>query len=367
MPVIIKKIKNGIENTVIEALEEINYRPKKERILIKPNIVNSFQPNSPYITSVNVVRGIICYLKRLSIRDIIIAEGPINNNPQFAFDSSGFSKMCRDENVALLDLNNVERINVPWYQGEILIPRIVMESEYINVSKLKTHVQTTVTLGLKNNKGVLRLADKRKFHLNNLHESIANLSRIIPVSLSVIDATKGVEGNGPGSMGQVINDMNLIIAGANILATDIVAAKIMGINPDNVQHLYIAKKMGCFKEDELIIGEKIDSVKRVFALPSTYHKIFNIYYWWEETTCSGCTGIFGELKKKAKNPYYLWRLFLYGFIKRLDFVTGKMKQPPSNHGKIICLGTCSKQLAKRHGFVYIDGCPPNPIDVIKKI
>lgn len=370
MPIIIKKIRNEIDTAVIEALKELNYKPKKEKILIKPNIVNPCPPNSPYITSVHAVRGIIQYLKNIGIKDITIGEGPINNNPQLAFDSSGFNEMCRNENVALLDFNKTDYIKVPWYRGEVLIPKIVLESEYINVSKMKTHIQTTVTLGLKNNKGVLRLADKRKFHLNNLHESIANLATIIPVSLSVIDASTAVEGNGPGRTGKTVSDMNLIIAGTNLLATDLLAAQIMGIDIKNVKHLSIAQEMNYFPklEEEKIIGETIDSVKRKFLLPTSYEKMFNIYYWWDDNTCSGCSGILGDMKKKAQfNPYYLMRLFLFGFLNRLDIITGKMKLPPSNHGKVVCIGTCTKHLAEEYGFIYVAGCPPQPEEALKKI
>ena len=53
---------------------------------------------------------------------------------------------------------------------------------------------TGATLCLKNQKGLLKLSDKKQFHLGygektNLHECIRELSKIIQPELNIVDAT----------------------------------------------------------------------------------------------------------------------------------------------------------------------------------
>jgi uncharacterized protein (DUF362 family) len=77
-----------------------------------------------------------------------------------------------------------------------------------------------------------------------------------------------MEGNGPDN-GTLVN-MNLIIAGTNPLATDMVAASIMGFTPDEIPTFQWANKAGMGPERLTQIeirGETIESVRKSFARP----------------------------------------------------------------------------------------------------
>jgi uncharacterized protein (DUF362 family) len=64
--------------------------------------------------------------------------------------------------------------------------------------------------------------------------------------------------------------MNLIIAGTNPLATDLVAAHAMGFEPDEIDTFKWAHKAG-MRPDEIddiqIVGEKLSDVRRPFEKP----------------------------------------------------------------------------------------------------
>lgn len=368
MSIFISKIGAGeIEKAVFKALDGLNYFPKQEKILIKPNIVNEFKPQEPYITNYRVVKGIILYLQDKGFKDITVGEAPINRNTGIVFSMSGYKGMCDSLGVKLIDLETAPQKKVTWKFGEISLPELVFLSEYINVPKLKTHIQTTVTLGLKNQKGLLGLATKRRFH-QNLHENIAQLALCIKPALTVVDAIDGVEGNGPGRMGQVVSDINLIIAGTKFLAVDAVTSTIMGFNPAKIKHLAIAKEIGLGEFDDEILGERIEEIKMHFSPPTNSYKLFNIHYYWDDKTCSGCSGILGDLKRKVlKNPYYLVNLFFCGFLSRLDLLMGNIDNLPFDHGVVVCVGNCAQKAAERYKGIYIPGCPPNPEEILKKI
>jgi len=54
-------------------------------------------------------------------------------------------------------------------------------------------------------------------------------------------------------------------------------------------------------------------------------------------------------------------------LKRIDIIQGYHAEIPAKHGRIICLGDCTKKIAKENGFVYVKGCPPNSEDIIEAL
>jgi uncharacterized protein (DUF362 family) len=367
VPVIIEKIGKDIEGSVYKTLDKLGYAPSRKKIFIKPNIVNAHKPNAPYITNPRIVGGIIDYLVDKGVQEIVVGEGVVGKDSEEIFRETGYTKLCKSKKVKLISLHNAERIYVKLNGTLILLPKIVFETEYINVSKLKTHVQTTVSLGLKNQKGLLNIRDRKKFH-KDLHSSIANLANVIRPHLSVIDATNGVEGNGPGRMGREIRNINLLICGTDFLLTDYIGAMLMGISPDRVNHLKKAKDLGISLLNDAILGEDLESVKMDFMLPTNYYRIFNVYYWWSEETCSGCSSLLGEVKNAAfKSPVLLLKIFYYGFFKRLDFVMGNIEKLPNGHGKVVCIGNCTKNFAAKNKLPITLGCPPLLKDIFKYI
>jgi len=91
------------------------------------------------------------------------------------------------------------------------------------------------------------------------------------LGLVVIDGSTAMEGEGPGD-GMLV-PMNVIIAGTNPLATDIVAASVMGFEPYEVPTFVQANRVGMRPTglDEIEIrGAEIASVRRQFAKPTLY-------------------------------------------------------------------------------------------------
>lgn len=80
-----------------------------------------------------------------------------------------------------------------------------------------------------------------------------------------------MEGNGPTKIaGGKLLKMNLIIAGTNPLATDMVAANVMGFEANEIDTFKWAMKAGMTPNkigDIQILGERPDDVKRQFRKP----------------------------------------------------------------------------------------------------
>jgi uncharacterized protein (DUF362 family) len=97
---------------------------------------------------------------------------------------------------------------------------------------------------------------------------IVDMVRANKLGLVVIDGSSAMEGNGPTDGTQV--PMETIIAGTNPLATDMVAAGLMGFEPDEISTFIWAHKAGLRPhrlEEIETRGEPLDRVRREFVRP----------------------------------------------------------------------------------------------------
>jgi uncharacterized protein (DUF362 family) len=188
-------------------------------------------------------------------------------NANKAFEVTGMADICRRNGVEWLNLRYVKdkvRLAVP--NGETLksvtVPRLVTESAIISAAKLKTHANTSVTLGMKNMFGLLPDKLKGKYHMKGISKVIVDINTVLHPTITIIDGFVGMEGNGPIDGTPV--QMNLIIAGTDPVATDATAARIMGFNPYEITHIRKAHEKGLGKSQAQIKGEKIEIVKKQF-------------------------------------------------------------------------------------------------------
>ncbi len=352
-------------------LNEVSPHVDSRRVFIKPNIVVAAHPKTAIVSNPSLARVVIDYFSRRGITDIVIGEAPgLLVDAEQAFEVSGFRKLARDYSITLLDLNQEKTIAYPWKYGKLRVPEIITESYYINMAKLKTHMNTTVTLGLKNQKGLLKAGYKKFIHKEGLHAPIAEIAKAITPNLTIIDGIGGVEGDGPLYSGHSI-ESDILIVSEDIVAADAVACRVMGIDPLQVEHIRLAAEADVGTIDPEVEGPPIDEVRLNFQRANEqYYRRFRFTNWRDPYACSMCgQGLEAAVKQIMSSPQkalrYGPKLAYYVLIGRLDIVSGRHATVPERHGKIICLGKCTKELAQTHNLIWIKGCPPQPEDVLE--
>jgi uncharacterized protein (DUF362 family) len=148
-----------------------------------------------------------------------------------------------------------------------------------SVPMMKTHILGGVTLGMKNLMGLYPGAVygsvRSLVHDQGVGQEASGVAAVVvdmvranKLGLVVIDGSMAMEGNGP-SIGDLVQ-MDLIIAGTNPLATDMVAAGIMGFSPEEIPTFQWANAAGMAPEGLSQIeirGETIADVRRRFVRP----------------------------------------------------------------------------------------------------
>ena len=360
-----------LEHLVSDAIEELGLNLHGKTAVLKPNIVIPAKPETAIITHPAVVEAVVRVLEEEGFGDITIGEGAgLGADESEVFEVSGYEKLEKG-GVRLMNLNKAERVEIKWKYGTLKIPKVVKEADlYVNMPKMKTHGQTIVTLAMKNQKGILSNADKKRFHLLGLHEPIAELAKVVKPDLTVVDAIEAMEGEGPlrGKKKKV----GILVIGTNLLEVDMACCEIMDINHDEVEHIKIGirENIGPEKPDLLDDGGDVKtSFKRA---NEKYGNILNVYSWRNPYACSMCIESFTLAVKSAIwSPRY-WPTFIPKFaylaiFKRIDIIQGAHAEIPVTHGRIICLGDCTKGIAKEKGFLHIKGCPPKSKDIIEAL
>lgn len=143
----------------------------------------------------------------------------------------------------------------------------------VNLARLKTHALCEVSLSVKNMFGAIPGLQKAEQHARfpgrtEFADMLCDLCLVTAPQINIIDGVCGMEGNGPA--GGTLKKVGAVIASANPFAADIVAAKIMGYNENEVGTIDCAVKRGLCPEsiDGLeIIGEDYTKYVSSFKRP----------------------------------------------------------------------------------------------------
>jgi uncharacterized protein (DUF362 family) len=256
---------------VFKALDLIDYKGAVagfERALIKVNFICEKTWETGATTDPIVVEALIGKLADLGLEVRVVESDATITNADKAFVATGMRDMCLRNNVEFVNLRHVkDRVKLPVSDGEALqsvtVPRIVVDSAVISAAKLKTHVNTDVTLGMKNMFGLLPDKFKAKYHAKGIGKVVVDINAVVKPLLTVVDGFVGMEGAGPVD-GEPVQ-MDLIVAGKDVVAVDATCCRIMGFDPHDVKHVARAHERGLGKIDDVeVVGETIESVKRVF-------------------------------------------------------------------------------------------------------
>jgi len=245
-----------------------------DRIVLKPNYVEPMMPETGVTTDPRVIEGVIAWLQDLGAADITVAESTWQRSrTQRAFEMVGLPQMTERRGVKLLNLYDDEHVEVTIPNAlslhTVLLPRTVLEADcLVSLPKLKCHCMAYVTLGLKNLMGAV-FPEKDLMH-RHLDERLRDLATVLRARLTVIDGLIGAERH--ENAGTPV-ETNVIIAGADPVATDAVGAQVMQIDPTRVDHLRLCAEagLGQHRPDHItLLGEPVKRVCKPYRQPSGF-------------------------------------------------------------------------------------------------
>lgn len=341
-------------NMVREVLEKAALAeriPAGASIGIKPNLVVAKPCSSGATTSPVIAGALIEYLQAHGHRNLLILEGAwIGEGTKRAFKMCGYEELSREYNVPLFDTKDDSyTVKSDGGMAMEISDKALALGFLINLPVLKGHCQTKVTGALKNLKGCISDAEKRRFHTLGLHKPIAHLNRFLKTSFVLVDGMCGdldfEEGGNPVRM-------NRILCGADPVLVDAYIAATMGYDPCEVEYIKLAEQLGLGSaklDDASILELSKDESK---AKPTSSHKVQRLAKFAnEKSACSAC-----------------YANLIHAFA-RLDG-EGKLRSLKSP----VCIGQGWRGVQKEgigvgkctEGFSYsVVGCPPNARKILE--
>jgi uncharacterized protein (DUF362 family) len=238
-----------------------------DRVLVKPNYVNASHPSTGVTTDPRVVRSVVEYLLEIGRRpdEIAVGEGGMASyNTMETFRAVGLTEELKGLGVRLIDLNAEPHVEVSIPGGRSLksvkVARPFLDYDCIlSVPKLKVHCWARSTLSMKNMMG--GVLPKGIMH-DDLHQKIVDLNIAFGPELTVIDGIVGCQGH---ELACDPVDSKVIVAGEDFVATDAIGSYLMGLRPDDIPYLQLAKKAGlgeCSLEKITLKGDDIDILRK---------------------------------------------------------------------------------------------------------
>jgi uncharacterized protein (DUF362 family) len=267
------------------------------RAMVLAGVAEHLDPSLPTLLKINIswqhwypgcsttpwqLEGVIKSLQQLGHRELIPAQ-----NGTVVVDS--FEGEVKNKHKAVLDRYNLTSIHLDtppnrWVEYKpkakmlvlddifpegIQIPETFAGKNIIHLPTMKTHVFTTITGAMKNAFGGL-LHRKRHWTHSVIHETLVDLlaiqKEIHPGIFAVMDGTFAGDGPGPRAMRWHVK--NCLLASADQVAIDAVAAQMMGFDPMSLKFIRLAHQrgLGCGDPSQIqVVGEDISQVNWRFS------------------------------------------------------------------------------------------------------
>jgi uncharacterized protein (DUF362 family) len=363
-----------IRQTIQKALDLIggigDVIKRGDLVLINPSwVAPPVEKEAGCITIPEVPRALADIVKEFGARPVIAESSAVGVDSEKVIQESGYREL-REMGYDVIDLKKDKsaHVKLPTYNGKVFDTVECWElaqnaDVIISVPKLKTHDQTEMTCAIKKLKGLLTDKGKRAMHQEGLFEGVVDLMSAVKPGLAVVDAIICQEGLGP-IFGKPV-EMDLIVAGKDLVAVDSTCARLIGYDPDETLLTVNAAARGLgVMDSELIeiLGEPLYEVKRRFlrSIEDEPVKLEGFQLIYGEATCTGCRNTVMSALVDMRNADQLM------YLPGVTVVTGGAPLPEGvPRDNIVTVGLCmpKESQTERH----VKGCPPNNALVVKAI
>ena len=234
------EIKNKVEMSITSLGGFEKLFRKNSRILLKPNVLAGFAPESCVTTNPVFLQAVIEYFQENGCK-VFVGDSPAITGLKGALIKTGMYDVITKTGAEVVEFKVSKSITI---SEEFLFKKLELASEIfeydhiVNLPKLKTHSMMLMTLAVKNLFGCVVGKQKAGWHLKcgKDYASFANMlvevASIVGPTLNIVDGIWGMEGNGP-SAGTPVHT-GVILAGENPAAVDIAICNLIGLRPEQL-------------------------------------------------------------------------------------------------------------------------------------
>jgi uncharacterized protein (DUF362 family) len=334
--------------------------PSNAPVLVKPNHGSGTLTND---VNVRVTAGVLGLLAQHDY-PVQIGEDPACSSSQQyekwqrrVFDHMGLKGACERWGAAWVDFRHGPHRTVhvpdPLFFDDLVVSEFAYQAAAIvSLARLKVVNICSVSLSMKNLKGVMPAFMKRRFHCEGLNQGIVDLCKVIKPRLAIIDGTFAVD-----QVDRKVKPVGLLLVSTDCVAADAVGARLLGFDPARIEYIALAEQsgLGAAREQNIeVVGEALtDWIGKIpFSSPANPFELAQASQGGIEIIqgqpCSSCLNELGSELMAFKGDLHRFH--------NLKILVGPTAQAPAGDHTIIYYGNCLKK--HRGEANFIPGCPP---------
>jgi uncharacterized protein (DUF362 family) len=235
-------------------------------------------------------RDLVCVQNKTEVTDAIKGEDLNGYKPVFQAHGVEVRFNFKDEDMRWVSFKPKARMRAlgEIYGDTLRIPDFFPGRNIVHLPTVKCHIYTTTTGAMKNAFGGLLNHKRHRTH-THIHETLVDLlaiqKEIHPGLFCVMDGTTAGNGPGPRIMEPVKKDV--LLAGADQVAIDAAAARLMGFDPMSIPYIRMAHEDGLGVGDprqiELVGDEAAAAESWGFKVGLCFHKFAGWVTWFGPT------------------------------------------------------------------------------------
>ncbi|MEB3148111.1 MAG: DUF362 domain-containing protein [Sphaerospermopsis sp.] len=239
--------------TLLEPLGGIAAFVKRgDRVLLKPNLLTGSRPTKECTTRPELVRAVAEMVMEVGGKPFL-GDSPAFGSAKGVATANGLLPIVEELNIPIVEFHGKRYQTVNDDFNHLLLSKEAMEADVIiNLPKVKSHMQLTVTLGVKNLFGCVPGKMKAWWHFEagkdttRFGEMLVETARAINPTLTILDGIVGHEGNGPS--GGEPRDLGVLAGSDNVFALDRAMLEILKVDPLQVPTIAASQRLGICPE-----------------------------------------------------------------------------------------------------------------------
>ncbi|MBE9180777.1 DUF362 domain-containing protein [Oculatella sp. LEGE 06141] len=219
-----------------------------DRVLLKPNLLTGARPGKECTTRPELVYAVAQLVKAAGGQPFL-GDSPAFGSAAGVARANGYLPFLDKLDLPIVELQGKRYQTVNEEFNHLLLCKEAMETDVvINLPKVKSHVQLTLTLGVKNLFGCVPGKMKAWWHMeagkdrDRFGAMLVETARAIAPNLTIIDGIMAHQGNGPS--GGEPRLLEVLGASANVFALDRAMVELLRVDPALIPTITAAQRLG---------------------------------------------------------------------------------------------------------------------------
>jgi uncharacterized protein (DUF362 family) len=234
----IESLKSALETVLAPLGGMAAFVKPGDRVLLKPNLLTGARPTQECTTRPEVVYCVAQMVQAIGGQPFL-GDSPAFGSARGVAKANGLLDWANRIDLPIVELHGKRYATEQPEFDHLLLSKEAMEADVvINLPKVKSHAQLTMTLGVKNLFGCVPGKMKAWWHMEagkdreRFAEMLVRTAQMINPDLTLIDGIMGHEGNGPS--GGVPRLLGVLGASPNVFALDRAMLDLLQVAPDTV-------------------------------------------------------------------------------------------------------------------------------------